>query len=180
MKRVVLLLAILPIAAVLGACGAGEVTVQAQLEGDSENAEPMAIEELEVWLLPYDRDAIFDSLEAAYPEPQPEIPDSLLALQDRMAAAQDEWQAAEREWNVLRDSLKTISDELEGLNRGDAEYMVLYRDFNRMEPRTQDRRRTIWLWRRPDCSGADTGMKSFSSPSPSECRKRVMSTLVSG
>lgn len=135
MKRVVLLLAFVPAVAVLGACGAGEVVVQARLASDSAGAEPNAIENLQVHLLPYDRDAFFDSLSSTYPEPEPPIPDSLLALQEQIAEAQAEWQRLETAWNDSRARLQTLSDTLQVLNRAQPQYVVLFREFNDLEPR---------------------------------------------
>lgn len=141
MRRVVFMLALLPAAAVLGACGGGDVVVQAQLAADSADVEPTPIDNLEVWLLPYDRDAIFDSLETAYPEPEPEIPDSLLALQDRVAEAQAEWSRIEAQWIEARDRLATLSDSMQGMDRSDAEYMLLFREFNQLQPEEDRLRR---------------------------------------
>src|SRR5690606_10139473 len=94
MRRLVLLLA--AGTAVSAGCG-GDVVVQAQLEG-ADGAEPTLLADLPVRLLPYDRDALFDSLEAAYPEPEPAVPDSVLQLREQMLAAQAEWQENEARW----------------------------------------------------------------------------------
>ena len=45
-------------------------------------AQDIALGTLPVRLLPYDRDAIFDSLAQAYPEPEPQVPDSIQQLQE--------------------------------------------------------------------------------------------------
>lgn len=131
MRRTVPLLATVVVAALSGACGGGQVTVQAQLDGDE--AQPLS--DLEVWLVPFDRDAVFDSLVIAYGEPEPEIPDSLIQLQDRVIAAQRAWQAANNEWNAVRDSLRQISNEMEGLSRASGDYIALFREFSNLEPR---------------------------------------------
>lgn len=131
MRRTVLLLATAASAALLGACGGGQVTVQAQLDNAGE-IQPLS--DLEVWLLPYDRDAVFDSLARAYGEPEPEIPDSLIALQDRVIQAQRRWQQVQNQWNAIRDSLRQISDAMEGLSRASGEYIALFREFSNLEP----------------------------------------------
>lgn len=139
MRRLVLLLA--AGTAVSAGCG-GDVVVQAQLErGDG--AEPMALANLPVRLLPYDRDAIFDSLKAAYPEPEPAIPDSVLQLREQLVTAQAEWQQNEARWNEVRDSMRTIREQMDKLSRTSGEYRLLYRDFDRLEAeeRTVNRRR---------------------------------------
>lgn len=120
-------------AIVLGACGGGEVIVQAQVEG--EGGEPSPIGGVEVRALPYDRDAIFDSLKATYPTPEPTIPDSVLRLQSEIASAQAEWQQAEASWNAARDSLKVLSDALQRMSRGSAQYRLLFADFGDQEAR---------------------------------------------
>src|SRR5690606_11809838 len=88
MRRLVLLLAAGFV--VSAGCG-GEIVVQAQLEGE-DGAEPLTLASLPVRVLPYDRDALFDSLAAAYPVPEPTIPDSVMQLREQMLAAQAEWQ----------------------------------------------------------------------------------------
>jgi hypothetical protein len=127
MNRLVMLVATVGGAFVLSACGGSEVVVQAQIQ-DSEG-EVVALGDLPVRLLPYDRDVIFDSLEAAAARPQPPIPDSLLALQNAIATAQDDWQAAEARWGVVRDSLRGLSTQLQGMSRADPRYRVLYLEF---------------------------------------------------
>lgn len=124
---------------VLVACGPGEVVVTAELEVPDPETEGGTVVrplgEMTIDLLPYDRDAIFDSLTAAAERPEPPIPDSLLLAQEAVAAAQEEWRAAESEWNTLRSELQEISDELERLNRGEARYRLLFNDFQDKEGR---------------------------------------------
>lgn len=137
MKRLLLVLVATSGTLLLGACGSGEVVVQAQ-RGGVDGTEPVALQDLSIQLLPYDRDAIFDSLEASYPEPEPQIPDSVLELQNAIAQAQEEWKAAESQWGVVRDSLKTISTRLQGMSRAKPEYVALYRDFQDLDPQEQE------------------------------------------
>jgi hypothetical protein len=129
MRRLVLLLAAgTPF---LVACQ-GDVVVQARVAAN-EGDEPKALANLPVRLLPYDRDVIFDSLEAAYPEPEPQVPDSVLRLREEMIAAQAAWQRAEARWNEVRDSMRLIRDQMEQLSRTSPQYRVLYLDFDRLE-----------------------------------------------
>ncbi len=76
-KRPLAVLAILlPFA--LAACDEDpSVRVQAVID-QPDAAEPVRIADLPVRLLPYDRDAIFDSLAAAADQPEPSIPPELL------------------------------------------------------------------------------------------------------
>ena len=120
-------------AIVLGACGGGEVVVQAQLEG--EGGEPTPLSGVEVRALPYDRDVIFDSLRTASPTPEPQIPDTLMQLQEEIAAAQAENQQAEARWNAARDSLTRINEQMRGLSQRSAQYRLLYTDFTEQEAR---------------------------------------------
>src|SRR5690606_35390253 len=76
MKRLVWMAAVAT-TATLSACGGSEVVVQAYTEQDGQ---PVPIAGMEVRALPYDRDLIFDSLRAAYPNPEPEIPADLTQL----------------------------------------------------------------------------------------------------
>jgi hypothetical protein len=136
MNRLPSIFATLAAAAILTACGSGEVVVVAQLEGAAGEAgaqEGVVLRDLEVYLLPYDRDVIFDSLERAYPEPEPPIPDTILKLQGAIAAAQREWQQAEASWAALRDSLQTINQQMQGLGRTEARYVLLFREFDAVE-----------------------------------------------
>ncbi len=123
-------------AALLSACAAGEVIVQAETT-NVESGEAIALQDLVVQLLPFDRDQVFDSLANAYPEPEPPIPDTLIKLQEAVAAAQEEWRTAEARWITARDSLKQIADRMQGMSRAQAEYVVLFRDFNALEPEVQ-------------------------------------------
>ncbi len=114
------------------ACGQGQVVVTAEIEVPNPEGEGMVVRPIadtEVQLLPFNRDLVFDSLAAAFPTPEPQIPDDLLAAQEEIATAQAEWRAAEAEWATLRDRLQAITDEMEGLARGEARYVALFREF---------------------------------------------------
>jgi len=113
------------------ACGGTELTVEARTADAAGETAPIG--NLEVQVLPYDRDAIFDEFEGRAANPEPAIPDSIVQLQQAMAAAQDEWQQAESRWNTVRDSLKILSDRLEGMNRTSGEYRVAFNAFNDLE-----------------------------------------------
>lgn len=112
------------------ACGPADATVFVAL-GDEANPEPL--DAVEVRLLPYDRDQIFDSLasEAAIPEPQ--VPPDLLAAQEEIAQAQQAWRDSETRWGVLRDTLQKLNDAMEGLNRAESLYRQLFMDYEDLE-----------------------------------------------
>lgn len=135
MKRVLVMLsALAPLA--LAACNDPEVVVQASYaeEGATERR---TLADLPVRLLPYDRDAIFDSLEAAYPEPEPPIPPEVLQQQEVVQEAQTEWRQAEARWTTVRDSLRTLADGLQQMQqqglRGTPQYRQAFEQFGRLE-----------------------------------------------
>jgi hypothetical protein len=136
MRRVVLILAAAVTAGSTVACGGGEVAVMAQLEGaatGTQETDAVALGTLPVYLLPYDRDALFDSLAQAYPEPEPEVPDSLFQLQQQVSERQREWQAAENRWGLLRDSLQNIAERMNAMDQSSGEYFALFQDFGDLE-----------------------------------------------
>ena len=121
----------------LAACGPGRVAVSAEIDVPDPEAEgqmvtrPLA--DVEVQLIPFDRDLVFDSLTRAFPTPEPEIPADLLAAQEEIAAAQAEWNAAETTWGNGRARLQEILDEMEPLNQAEARYVTLFREFQDVE-----------------------------------------------
>ncbi|RMH13399.1 MAG: hypothetical protein D6701_12370, partial [Gemmatimonadetes bacterium] len=62
-----------------------------------------------------------------------EIPDSVLQAQAEVRAAQEAWQQLESRWNTLRDTLQKLSDALDGMSRAQAQYRVLFREFQDLE-----------------------------------------------
>jgi hypothetical protein len=119
----------------LAACGPAQLVVTAEIsdEADDGTVETTALADLEVQAIPFDRDAVFDSMAAAYPNPEPAIPDSVLEAQERVRVAQEEWRQAELRWQSGRDRLQEINQEMEGLNRGEARYSALFREFGDVE-----------------------------------------------
>ena len=114
------------------ACGPAEVVVTMEIEIDNPDGEGRVvrpISDVVVQLLPYDRDAVFDSLHNVFPTPEPEIPQELLDARDRVAEAQERWQSTERRWNNLRDTLQKINAAIAQYSRGEARYVALYREY---------------------------------------------------
>lgn len=121
----------------LTGCDSGPgVIVQAAVQ-QGQAAEPAALANLPVRLLPYNRDAIFDSLEAAADTPEPAFPPELLAQQEQVQAAQGQWRQAEERWMTVRDSLRTISTELRQMEaqglRANPRYNALFQGFRRLD-----------------------------------------------
>jgi hypothetical protein len=126
------------------ACGPGQVAVTVEIEipdPDSEGTIIAPLSDLELEITPYDRDLIFDSLEAAFPTPEPEVPADLLAAQEEIAAAESEWRQAEDTWASGRDRLLQITQEMEGLNPAESRYLELYREFQALEGRVNSAER---------------------------------------
>ncbi|MCH7892266.1 MAG: hypothetical protein IH921_12265 [Gemmatimonadetes bacterium] len=121
--------------AILSACGPTQVVVTAEIAATdpTQAGEPRALGDLEIRLFPYDRDAIFDSLTAAAPTPEPAIPDSVLDAQNQVAAAQQAWRDTEARWNVLRDTLQTLTEVLDQMSRAQGQYRILFRDFQDLD-----------------------------------------------
>lgn len=85
MKRLLLLAACVAAAG----CSDSKVVVRAHL---AENGQPVA--DLPVWVLPYDRQALMDSLAQAAGEPEPGIPAPLVTQLEGLTARERELQAA--------------------------------------------------------------------------------------
>lgn len=135
MKRFLALLSVvIPVG--MAACSSPEVVIEAALPQEGA-AEPLTLADLPVRLLPYDRDAIFDSLAQAYGEPEPQIPPEILAAQEQVQQAQTEWRDAEERWNTVRDSLRTLSERTQSLAsqglRGTPQYQQAFQQFGRLE-----------------------------------------------
>ncbi|MCY4647034.1 MAG: hypothetical protein OXE73_09175 [Gammaproteobacteria bacterium] len=118
------------------ACGPTELTINAQMEvAGAEGTEVRPLADMEVQLLPFDRDAIFDSLARESGTAEPEIPADLLEAQNQVAEAQGEWQRLESEWSLLREDLLNLTGEMERLNPAEAQYRVLFMEFDEKEQR---------------------------------------------
>lgn len=135
MKRVLAL----PAAVLLlgtAACSSPQVVAEAAITQES-TGETLPLKDLPIRLLPYDRDAIFDSLEAAHPTPEPPIPPELLQAQQEVMAAQEAHAAAEARWGLVRDSLRAISQTTERMSaqglRGTPQYLQAFESFDRLE-----------------------------------------------
>lgn len=123
----------------LTACGPTQIVITAEdgmtrdPAGADDGGVTRALGDLEIRIFPYDRDLIFDSMTAVASRPEPPIPDSVLEAQAEVAAAQQGWRNTEARWNVLRDTLQTLSETLEQMSRGQAQYRLLFRDFQDLE-----------------------------------------------
>ncbi len=113
------------------ACGPAQVVVTIEIDVDNPEGEgtvTRALSDVEVQLLPFDRDAVFDSMSAVFAAPEPPVPDELIAARDEVQQAQQEWQQAQNRWNTLRDTLQKLTTSMEQYSRGEARYVALFRE----------------------------------------------------
>jgi hypothetical protein len=137
MKRAsILTAALVPLA--LAACGPGELVVTAEAEVMNPETGAMEVRpvgNLEVQLLPFDRDFLFDSLAQAYDQPEPVFPEEVAIMRDSLFQAREEWSTAEAEWLAVRDRLETISREMAQYSQAEARYRELFFEFEEQETR---------------------------------------------
>lgn len=114
------------------ACGSS-VTVEVITEGPDGEPQPQA--NLPLDFLPFDRDSVFDALDAAAETPRPEMGEELQAASDRVSNLQAEWRETEAEWTETRDELRNLRERLDGLDPRDPDYRRLYDQFGQLEQR---------------------------------------------
>ncbi len=133
MKRFLVLVTFLGFAAT--GCGQPQVVIEAALTNSA--GERLALSDLPIRLLPYDRDAVFDSLESAYTIPEPPIPAEVLASQQAVQEAQSAWRGAEERWGTVRDSLRLLTEQLSQMEgqglRGTPQYNQGFARWNSLE-----------------------------------------------
>ena len=119
----------------LAACGPAEVQVSAEISVDGPDGETVArpLGDLEIIVLPYDRDQIFDSLTSAASSPAPQIPEDIRLAQEEVVQAQQAWRESESRWNTLRDTLQTLSQSLDRMNRAEPQYGPMYREWQDLD-----------------------------------------------
>lgn len=118
------------------ACGPAEVVVTMEIEApnpDGEGTVTRPLSDVEVALLPYDRDVVFDSMQTAFEMPEPQVPQELIEAREGVQEAQQRWQRLESRWGTLRDTLQTISETMAQYSRGEARYVALFREFGDLE-----------------------------------------------
>ena len=111
------------------ACGPAEVVVTMEIDvpnpdGDGTVVQPLS--DVEVQLIPFDRDEVFDSLTTAYGTPEPPIPEALREQRGEVQAANEEWQRNTNRWQTIRDTLTALSESMEQYSRGESRYSVLF------------------------------------------------------
>lgn len=122
------------LALAVGACGGDRVAVQvADSAPGADTLRP--VEDVEVQLLPYDRDSIFDALAERAEEAEPAVPDTLRTMIQEVSDRQQEWRDADAEWQELRDSLRNIRQRMNGMNEASDAYRQLFDRFTSVEGR---------------------------------------------
>jgi len=114
------------------ACGPAEVVVTVEMEvpnPDGEGTIRRVLSDVEVQLIPFDRDQVFDSMTTAYGTPEPPVPQELIDRREEVRAAQEAWDEATRRWSTIRDTLQKLSDAMEQYSRGEARYVALFREW---------------------------------------------------
>ncbi|MSR22059.1 MAG: hypothetical protein EXR92_00625 [Gemmatimonadetes bacterium] len=150
MKRAKLTGAILLSLASLAACSPGEVIVLTEV--DMENAttgerEPMPLVYREIELIPFDRDAIFDSLTAVASSPEPQLPQDLLMARDSSNAARLRFQAVDADWVAIQERLLGINNEMARYAPAETAYRRLFDQYRGVQNTALgiERRRTAEL-----------------------------------
>ncbi len=118
------------------ACGPAKVVVTMEIAADNPQPGEAASapgKDIEVRILPFNRDSVFDSLAAAYGTPEPTIPQALKEQRDSVRAAQRRWQDAERRWGNLRDTLEKLNTAMNKYNKAERQYALLYSQWNDLD-----------------------------------------------
>lgn len=113
------------------ACGSEAPSVRFQAELPAEGP----VVTLAIALLPFDPQAILDSLAEASATPEPVFETLMTELEAYAPPNEDVLVASAAPWQALRDSLTTIADSLNTVSSGSPEYRRLFRRFRRMQPR---------------------------------------------
>jgi len=130
----------------LTACGQGQLAIVVELEGE-DGGDARLLEDIEIRLLPFDRDRVFDSLTTAAPMPEPTMPAELVAARDEIAELQQAWTAEEDRVATLREDINRLDAQLQGLNRAMNEYKRIYDQVAPMHdelPRAETRARNLF------------------------------------
>ncbi len=120
------------VALTLAGCGGSPVTVEVVADGPSG---PVPQANIEVRMFPFDRDSVFDALDAQASTPKPQVSEDMLQTFGEIGVLQEQWRAKDTEWAESRDQLQTLSEQLQGLDRRSRDYMQKYDQFGELETR---------------------------------------------
>ncbi len=127
-RLAILFLVVTPLFA---ACGS-PTTVQVLMDGADA---PRPVADHEVQFLPFDRDSLFEAVAASASSPEPQVPADLRQAADSVLVLQEIWTVTEASWNGVRDSLRLLSERLQGLDSRSREYRELFDGFGALEGR---------------------------------------------
>jgi hypothetical protein len=125
----------------VAACGPGEVTVSSEVERfnpDTGEPELRPVERMPVQLIPFDRDAMFDSLAQAAPTPEPQMPAEVREAQQEILAGQQDHREAETQVLALRERLLGLTNEMREYSQAEPRYRELFAQFNELEAQLED------------------------------------------
>lgn len=114
----------------LAGCGGPPVTVEVVAEGPTG---PVPQANVEVRLFPFDRDSVFDALDALASTPRPEVSADILQTFEEIGSLEEQWREKDSEWAESRDRLQGLSEELQNLDRRSRDYMQKYDEFGELE-----------------------------------------------
>ncbi len=120
----------------VAACSPAKVTVAVQVSTtDPQTGKAVTVPgmEVEVRMLPFDRDSVFDSLTAAYKTPEPPIPAYVTAQRDSVRAAEQRWREAEQRWTTLRDTLQKLDTVMKQVSRSGSQYVDLFKQWTALD-----------------------------------------------
>jgi len=132
MKQLKILGIVLLSIAASTACGPGQVVVVAEVERLNPETGERAlapVANVQIQLVPFNRDAIFDSLTRAAASPEPTLPENVRILRDSASLARTQWTEAESQWNAMLDRQRTISEEIAQYNPNEPRYRELHQQF---------------------------------------------------
>jgi hypothetical protein len=124
----------LAVASALSACADRPTSVAVRVTLDG-----LPVPGLDVTAYPFDPDRLLDSLAAAFPEPRPDFTSlerELLAFRPPQPPAED---TAEVGWRATRDSVVSLADSLNAVDRRAAGYADAYRRFRQLYMRLVQR-----------------------------------------
>lgn len=144
MRRTLPLASCLLLAA--AACGPAEVVVTMEIDvpnPDGDGTVVQTLSDIQVQLIPFDRDAVFDSLQDAFGTPEPPIPPALLEARSQVQAANETWQRNTTRWQTIRDTLTALNDELAKYTRAESRYSVLFLEWQDWDSQLDNAQRAM-------------------------------------
>jgi hypothetical protein len=111
-------------------CGGSTLTVQVLAEG-AEGPVPQS--NIEVSMYPFDRDSVFDLLDAQAEVPRPAISADMQATFEESQRLGEEWRGREADWAEARDRLQRLSEQLERMDRRDPQYRRRFDEWNNID-----------------------------------------------